>query len=230
MIKFHFRGVRIDLLFARLSTPRIPSTVDFTADEILEELDPESMFSINGRRVADQTLKLVPNVEHFRVCLRVVKLWAKRRGVYNNMMGYLGGVHLSLLMARTCQLYPNSSPSRLLSRFFKFCDEWQWPKPVVLRKVRNDGPHQSHVWNPSANPKERHHLMPILTPSYPCNNVTPTVSKSTLHFMKDEFARGVRIFSDYEKSRKSSEEELVSGLLGEGDSGRGKEIFLFIII
>ena len=37
--------------------------------------------------------------------LRVVRVWAKSRGLYANKMGYLGGVNFNILVAMICQVH-----------------------------------------------------------------------------------------------------------------------------
>ena len=80
--------------------------------------------SVNGSRVTDEILRLVPNIPTFRLTLRCVKLWAQRRAVYSNMMGFLGGVAWAMLVARVCQLYPNACAATIISRFFSILHQW----------------------------------------------------------------------------------------------------------
>ena len=48
------------------------------------------------------------------------------RGIYSNMLGYLGGVSWAMLVARTCQLYPNAVASILIHRFFWVFSQWYY--------------------------------------------------------------------------------------------------------
>jgi poly(A) polymerase len=69
--------------------------------------------SLNGVRVNDLIVNLVPNMTNFQMSARFIKLWAKKRGVYSNKLGYPGGVAWVMLTARVCQLYPNSVSIRI---------------------------------------------------------------------------------------------------------------------
>jgi poly(A) polymerase len=197
VIKLKYRGVEIDLLCASLSMNRIPANLDILEDHVLRNVDEQTQRSINGVRVTDAILRLVPNIPNFRTTLRAIKLWAKRRCVYSNSLGYLGGVAWAILTARICQLYPNAAPSFLLSRFFRIYDEWKWgpdgPTPVLLANISPGSANLGFkVWSPLA-PANARHIMPVITPAYPSMNTTHNVSRPTLTTMKAEIARSKAI-------------------------------------
>lgn len=72
-----FDGIELDMLFARLALKEIPDNMDLKDDMLLKNLDPKCVRSLNGCRVTDEILRLVPNIENFRLALRAIKLWAK---------------------------------------------------------------------------------------------------------------------------------------------------------
>jgi poly(A) polymerase len=196
VIKLVFDGIEMDILFARMALDSVPESLDLRDLEILQNLEVACVRSLNGCRVTDAVLGLVPNVESFRLALRCIKLWAKRRGIYSNVLGFLGGVSWAILMARITQMYPKASASTLLQKFFYVYSVWQWPNPIMLRNVPDDIRLNMEQWDARNNISDRSHKMPILTPAYPQQNSTFNVSDATLEIIKGEFVRGKAIMED----------------------------------
>ncbi|KAL5530370.1 PAP1 [Sanghuangporus sanghuang] len=192
IIKLKIEGIPIDFLMARLALSSIPDDLSLRDDNLLKNLDDRCIRSLNGSRVTDEILRLVPNVSVFRDALRCIKLWAQRRAIYSNVSGFLGGVAWAMLVARICQLYPNAVAGAIVSRFFIIMYQWSWPQPVLLKQIE-EGPLQVRVWNPRLYPGDRSHRMPIITPAYPAMCATHNVTESTQMIMTEEFKRGADI-------------------------------------
>ncbi|XP_063751434.1 poly(A) polymerase type 3-like [Eleginops maclovinus] len=194
VVKLSFEGIEIDLVFARVARNRVPEGMDLLREDWLLGMDIQSVRSLNGYRVTEEILRLVPNIQNFRLALRTIKLWAKQRNIYSNSLGFLGGISWAILVARICQEYPTASASTLVTMFFKEYNMWKWPNPIMLRELK-DCHFNLPVWDPRVNQADRSHTMPIITPAYPMQNTAFNVTPSTLAIMKEEIQRGHTIAS-----------------------------------
>ncbi|KAJ7914594.1 Poly(A) polymerase central domain-containing protein [Mycena leptocephala] len=192
IIKAKISGIPMDLQIAPIGMSSISEDLSLKDNNVLKNLDESVVRSINGTRLTDELLRLVPNAQVFRDALRCIKLWAQRKAIYSNVHGYLGGVAWAMLVARICQLYPNAVAGAIVQRFFTVMAKWQWPQPVLLKQIE-EGSLQVRVWNPQLYQSDRTHRMPIITPNYPSMCATHNVSASTLAILSEEIQNGTDI-------------------------------------
>ncbi|KAL8971421.1 MAG: hypothetical protein Q9183_001068, partial [Haloplaca sp. 2 TL-2023] len=188
IIKLVISGIDIDLNFTRLTLSSVPIDLDIKDTNLLRGLDERELRALNGPRVADELVQLVPHTTTFRTALRAIKLWAQRRAVYGNIVGFPGGVAWGMLVARVCQLYPQATGSVIVMKFFSIISQWRWPQPILL-KESEDHPIQARVWNPKIYPTDKYHLMPIITPAYPAMCATHNIGPTTKRIIVEELLR-----------------------------------------
>ncbi|KAI9705189.1 MAG: polynucleotide adenylyltransferase [Bogoriella megaspora] len=188
IMKVEYTGVDIDLLFSRLAVSTVPADLKLTDNNLLRGLTDTDIMSVNGTRVTDEILQLIPQSKTFRHALRAIKLWAQRRAVYANVLGFPGGVAWAMMVARICQLYPQACGSIIVTRFFHLIGDWPWPRPILLKE--SDQMALNHrQWNPKIYPSDARHLMPIITPAYPSMCATHNISYSTKKIIMREIIR-----------------------------------------
>lgn len=153
IIKFEYDEISIDLIFCRLERERVPTNLDRIETALLRGIDEAGRRSLNGPRVTDEILALIPQPGVFRLALRAIKLWAQRRAIYANIIGFPGGVAWAMLVARVCQLFPSANAAKVVWKFFYVMSRWQWPQPVLLKHIEQKadcGPIADvKVWNPA---------------------------------------------------------------------------------
>lgn len=155
IIKFEYSGISIDLIFCSIQSLRqLPDDENWNlnSNNLLRGLSENEVRSLNGTRVTDEILALVPEQKTFKVALRAIKLWAQRRAIYANIMGYPGGVAWAMLVARVCQLYPKATSAVVVRKFFTIMLNWPWPLPVLLKNIEyNQSITRVAVWNPKVS-------------------------------------------------------------------------------
>ena len=146
VIKVKYRDYYVDSLASRVpdayltttsTTPspeQIYSGLGILDEALIYQIDTPDMKSINGVRVADRILQLVPDCGVFRLATRFVKFFASQRCVYLNAIGSVGGVSWALMVGRVCQLYPNANALEIVLRFFEiYTTKWEWEQNAVVQ-------------------------------------------------------------------------------------------------
>lgn len=184
LMRFKFEGFPVDLPYAQLQVISVPENVDLLNSMFLARIDETSGKSLSGVRVNQQILQLIPNLENFQSLLRCAKFWAKRREIYGNLFGFLGGIHLAILAAFVCQRSPDACLSALVMSFFNTYASWPWPTPVVLldsmAEIAEDVI-KKRCW------------MPIRLPCSPYEYCQSNITRSTFNRIRTEFFRGQKI-------------------------------------
>ena len=119
-----------------------------------------------------------------RPCLSVaadVQHWAKQRGIYSSVMGFLGGGSLALLATRIRLHFPNACAATIVRNFFRFLDVWDWSLPVMVSGIDTGGPFRDMVWDRTDALLSGHDKLPILNPCYPATNAARSASVSATH-------------------------------------------------
>lgn len=197
------KEIKIDLVFARLNLNKINENLNLSDSTLLKNLDEKSVLSLNGNRVADDILNLVPNISVFHGALKCIKYWSKRKQINGHLFGYPGGIAYAILVARICQFFPNFDIFNIIKKFFFIYKDWKWPFPVMLNKIV-DLNYNYKVWDPS-NPSDKFHKMPIITPSYPAMCSTHNIFNSSLKRFKEECTRAYEIICKIENSQEVDE-------------------------
>jgi len=197
LLKFTYKGLDIDLVFAALPRDSL-NDVNIHDDELLEEMkDEKDILSLNGARVTRFLQNRVQGNEAFQVALQTIKTWARARGIYSSVMGYLGGVSWAILVTKICQLFPNKNAATVVRKFFFFYSRWRFgpERPISLLSA-SERILQVHS---ELSRDGEVPLMLIDTPVNPTMNTSYNVTKATFRLMMSEFKRGDQLLSPKKK-------------------------------
>ncbi|KAJ3364165.1 polynucleotide adenylyltransferase [Allomyces javanicus] len=135
--------------------------VNLIGNDVLWGIDEYDKRSLNGTRITEELLRLVPNTHTFVTTLACIKLWAKGQGVYGKIEGFLSGVAWAILTAHVCQLYPHVAPPTLVAAFFDYYAKCSWSQPITLK------PAGTALIQCVPDPNTKTHFMHIMKPIDP---------------------------------------------------------------
>jgi uncharacterized protein (UPF0248 family) len=80
--------------------------------------------------------RTLPSLATFRLAHRCIKLWAVQRGIYSSKFGYLGGIHITLMLSWIYKQLAHDgasvSAADLLTAFFHHYARFDWQHEMVF--------------------------------------------------------------------------------------------------
>jgi poly(A) polymerase Pap1 len=106
---------------------------------LISTLSPSSLRPLNTYRDTVYLLNTTPHLESYLTAHRFLSLYLKSRGLYSAKFGYLGGIHLSLMLNRVVKLLASkqsnsSQPSSatIVRGFFTYYAAFEWASDIVV--------------------------------------------------------------------------------------------------
>ncbi|CEN62964.1 hypothetical protein ASPCAL09592 [Aspergillus calidoustus] len=138
MLELQVRGIRIDLQYcpATRVAETWPAALSLPPADPTFDIPMHSLLKLNPLRDMHYLQRTIPDLATFRLAYRFIKTWALRRGVYSSKLGYLGGIHITLLLSRVCKLAFSTgrmaSAPDLIATFFKTYAQLDWAREMVF--------------------------------------------------------------------------------------------------
>jgi hypothetical protein len=171
IIGLKLRGQEFDVMTVHLEEDSVPDRdVLLTSYTWMNGIDRESILSFGGVRVTEMLIHTPQRPNQFLLAVRFLRLWAKRRGVYSNKAGFLGGVNICLMVLHLVRRAPRAGAGALVHAFFDVFANWRWDSTQVTALAKDSlcPPWLTALnWNPTIAKRER---MVILTPCFPQSN------------------------------------------------------------
>ncbi|WPJ61484.1 hypothetical protein SMAC4_01794 [Sordaria macrospora] len=144
MLELSVNQIKFDLQYcpaAHIASnwPRILSTAP--PGNAVWSLPALTLTKLKAARDLDYLRRTVPDLAVFRTAHRAVRSWAKARGVYAQRFGYLGGIQISVMLARVykalalTQGVTRVGVEELVASFFEEYARFHWGRDMVYDEV-----------------------------------------------------------------------------------------------
>lgn len=140
MLELQVQGIKFDLQYASAhSVAELwPTVLKLPSSHAIWNLSSHTLAKLKAVRDCDYVRRSVPDMAKFVTAHRAIKTWAKQRGIYTAKYGYLGGIQITVLLARVYKLLARDTTGQLLSvadilvTFFNHYANFDWKQNLVF--------------------------------------------------------------------------------------------------
>ncbi|KAJ0320433.1 hypothetical protein COL5a_009790 [Colletotrichum fioriniae] len=138
MLEVEVLGVRCDLQYCQ--APNIadewPDVLKRPASDPAFSLSAQTLLKLKPARDLFYLQRSIPDLAQFRLSHQAIKTWAKARGIYAAKFGYLGGIHLTVMLVKVCKVLVHNggtvSAADIITTFFEHYARFDWQKDMVF--------------------------------------------------------------------------------------------------
>ncbi|KAF6811580.1 DUF455 domain-containing protein (endonuclease/exonuclease/phosphatase) [Colletotrichum plurivorum] len=138
MLEVEVLGLKCDLQYCQAADVASlwPDLMKRPPSDPAFSLPTQTLLKLKPARDLFYLQRSVPDLAQFRLCYRVIKTWAKSRGIYAARFGYLGGIHLSVMLARLCKMLLHDggavSTTDIVTTFFHHYSQIDWKNDIIF--------------------------------------------------------------------------------------------------
>ncbi|KAI5921673.1 hypothetical protein F4810DRAFT_328616 [Camillea tinctor] len=138
MLELEVQDVKMDLQYcpSTFIAETWPYAMKLPPTDPVFSLSTQTLAKLKPVRDLYYLRRTIPDYAAFRIAYQLIKSWAKQRGIYAAKFGYLGGIHISILLSRVCKLLSHDGRSipipTILTTFFNHYANFDWKTQLVF--------------------------------------------------------------------------------------------------
>ncbi|KAK1998975.1 endonuclease/Exonuclease/phosphatase [Colletotrichum falcatum] len=213
MLEVEVKGIKCDLQYCQASSviDQWPDMLKRPPSDPAFSLPTQTLLKLKPARDLFYLQRSIPDLAQFRTSFQIIKTWAKSRGIYAAKFGYLGGIHLCVMLVKVCKMLLRDggvvSTADIITTFFDHYAQFDWQNDVVF--------------DPFFHKNLRYHRTPreamcLLGWHSPTLNTALIASVPTVRVISAEFCHATAHLSGGETSWQS--------LLSIADSSQGRNM------
>ncbi|KAJ1331739.1 poly(A) polymerase [Microdochium nivale] len=141
MLELDVLGVKMDLQYCASAfiAETWPYATRVAPTDPTFQLSSQALAKLKPMRDLYYLRRTIPDYAAFRTAFLAIKFWAKQHGIYSAKFGYLGGIHISVMLARVCKMVCHNakghgagvSAATILTTFFSHYAGFDWQTNAV---------------------------------------------------------------------------------------------------
>ncbi|KAM0438891.1 hypothetical protein ACHAPT_001652 [Fusarium lateritium] len=138
MLELEVHGIKMDLQYCAAASiaERWPEVMKRPASDAAFALPFQTLAKLKPVRDLYYLRRSIPDMVQYRMAHLFIKVWAQSRGIYSAKFGFLGGIHISVLLAPLCKMLAHDgatvSTADIIITFFQHYARFNWKSELVF--------------------------------------------------------------------------------------------------